>query len=572
MIGRSRKYAIVALCALLAPACARRIAPISKRPAVPARPSSAVVVPLTLDPQDIDPLPLLARDAMLAASLGATPLQVLASSASMEGDRLGGFVALDRDACMLAFARGSQGIDDLDILAFDDAGTPLAADQATDPKPAIMLCPPHPKRVYVTGRVAAGHGLVAVGVQSVPTRSAARLAALFGARIASKEEVFAQAWPGLDAIVSRRRMVLGGHWEEVRKAAVGVHPRAPVFVSTPLPASRCLDVLIVPNEETANLEVNIADETGRELARAPNIGKDRAALVCSPVDTTLTVSIRPHDGHGLVAVVLSRSGAGDATELSSRPDALRTGPMDPLEKVRERVGAALSGAGYDAKADVASGRVEPGLAVNSNVDLAAGCSRIEVLAGAPVSGLRAVLWDGSDELIASGESGEQLTLYGCVATAQRASLQITALGRPGPYAVELRKEKAPPPELMHHPLAASRLLARANAAGKPVSVQDLSEVRRIDLDESKRTEFGATVAVFTCLNVIAATQPGASGIELSAVDEASNAVVGSARGNTVTRMRVCTRSRAMKVKVFARVDAGKAEGVAARYVTRFETP
>jgi hypothetical protein len=572
MVTRARLVVSAASLALLCAACRQ---PSGGRTAVQARQRptpAAPTAPVVVQEPGIDPAPLLARDATTAMALGAGPLQVVAVAASMEGDRLGGFVSLARDTCMLAFARSTPGIDDLDIVVFDDAGTPLAADQATDPRPAVMLCPPHPARVYVTGRVAAGHGFVGLAVQAVPAASAAKLAAVFGARIAQKEEVFAQAWPGLDNLIARRRRALGGHWEELRKAAVSVHPRAPVYVSTPLPASRCLDVMVVPNEETANLEVTVSDETGRELARAPNVGKDRVALVCSPVETTLSVGVRPHDGHGLVAVVMSRSAAGDQSELSTRPDAVRASPMGPLDKVRDRISGPLSRAGYDAKTDLAAGNVEPGRAVAHVVDLQPGCTRIDVLAGAPASGVTALLWDGSNELIASGDGGEQLTLFGCVATAQKASLQITALGRPGPYAVELRREKAPPPDLMHHPLAASRALGRANAAGRITTMQSLNDVRRIDLDETRRVAMDATVAVGTCMNVVAATQPGASGITLSAQEEGSGAIVETSHGHTVTQLSVCARARAMKIKIHASVDAGKAEGVAVRFVSTFEKP
>jgi hypothetical protein len=105
-----------------------------------------------------------------------------------------------------------------------------------------------------------------------------------------------------------------------------------------------------------------------------------------------------------------------------------------------------------------------------------------------------------------------------------------------------------------------------------VTLQDLNEVRRLELDETRRAAFSASVAVATCMNVVVATEPGASGIQLSAHDEATGAVVAESRGHTVTKLRLCARARALKVKVHAVVETGKAEGVAARYVTSFERP
>jgi len=567
--GMGQIQAISALsCLLLLAGCARQPAPV--RGQTQARKSDDGKQPCDQKAPEweIDPKPLIGHDAGVARALGAGPERVIASAAVAEGDRVGGFISLEPGSCLLAFARGTEGIRDLDLLAYDDAGTPMAADQATDPKPAILLCPPHPRRVFVSGRVAAGHGFVAVAAQMIPVREALRAAKLFGARIASPDQVFAQAWPGLDALIAERRRALGGTWEDVRKAAVAVTPRAPVFVSASLPASRCLDVVVVPNEETANLEVVLSDETGRELARAANVGRVRTALICSPVDGELSVSVRPHDGHGVVAVILSRSEPGDEASLSERPEATRLGPMAPLDKVRERATATLSQAGFDAKVDLGAGTALTGQTSLITFDLPAGCSRIDVLSGAPVAGIRGALWDAKNELIGTTVGGEQAVLHACVAVAQKATLEIAGTGRPGPFVAELRKEKAPAPELLHHPMAACRLLARANAGGAIVSVPDLSDVHRVDLDETRRAQFDAPVAVGTCMQAIVASQPGASGLQLTAVDQATGGTLATTHGHTSASLRVCARHQAMKVRVFATVDHGRAEGVAARFVVK----
>lgn len=199
-------------------------------------------------------------------------------------------------------------------------------------------------------------------------------------------------------------------------------------------------------------------------------------------------------------------------------------------------------------------------------DLAAGCSRIEVMASEPVAGLRATLWSATDDLMATGEGGERLALFGCVKTAQRAQLEVTGVGRSGGYVAELRREKAPPPELIHHPLAASRVLARANAAGRCIGVPSLSEVRRVDVDEMKRAGFDVAVAVGTCLNVVIGLELGATGLKVSAVDAANGTGVDSARGTNVAHLQVCSRFRPMKTHIIVEVSAGKAEGVAAAFV------
>ncbi len=572
---RTRALCAASIALLCSAACAGCHAPLPA-PTPPSRPPSPTGSPPAVEvvpgSTAIDPGPLLDEDAGIARALGAGPVQPLASSAVSEGDRIGGFVSFEPGACILAFARATARIDDLDLLAYDDAGTPLAVDQATDPKPALVLCPPHPKRVYVSARVAAGHGFAAVGVQALPVRDAPRVAKLFGARLAPPDQAFAQPWPGLDAIIARRRSALGGTWEDLRKVAVSVTPRSPVYLSAPLPANRCLDVLVVPNEETANLEVVLTDDVGRELARAANIGRERTALLCSPVDGEVTVSVRPHDGHGLVAVVIARSSVGDQASLSVRPDATRLGPLDSLEKVRERASVALSRAGFAAKADVGTGSVEPGVNTSVSFDLPSGCSRLDVMSGAPVVGMRCALWSAKNDLVATSEGGEHVTLHGCSTTATRVSLELSSSGRAGPFVVESRAEKSPAPELLRHPLAASRLLGRANAGGTIVAVQDLYDVQRLDLDETRRAQFDVPAAVNTCLHVVAATSAGASGLRLTAVEESNGAALATAHGHTSALLRFCARHRALRVRVFATVEHGRAEGVAARYSTPLASP
>jgi len=73
------------------------------------------------------------KEERLGRQLGAGPLRILSVGAGTAGDRLGAFITMEQGTCLLAFARATTGIDDVDVLAFDDAGTVLAMDQAADP-------------------------------------------------------------------------------------------------------------------------------------------------------------------------------------------------------------------------------------------------------------------------------------------------------------------------------------------------------------------------------------------------------------------------------------------------------
>jgi len=491
-----------------------------------------------VDTRGIDSDALLASSAETAEQEGATALHVIAAGSATEGDRVGGFVRVREDACLVAYARGTPDVEDLDVLAFDDRGTSLTADQSIRPTPAVVLCPPHPDRVYVTARVASGQGLVALGVHAIAPDAAAALAIKLGARMAGDNErlMTQEAWPGLSKRVQQRREDLGGRWMVLRRVSLPVSPRAESYVSAPLPASSCLDVLVMPNEETRGLRVNLADESGRIIARGSDRGRDRVALVCSPVDTTMTVSVRPRRGHGLAAVVLSRSEAGAESELAIRPDARTVAPMQPLDAIRRNVRRQMKAAGHGESSVVGRGQLELGRAVIHRFELHTGCTRFDVLAGEPVTSMRASLWAG-DARWATAEGGEQTTLFGCASKPTSVEVEIESQGRAGTHVVEARKEKRPPGALRGHPVAAARLLARANAGGAVVPAASLQQVRLLSVQTDQRANYPVRVSRETCKRVVAALGPGASGVRLQAVR--GRKVVAQGHGGTVGSVRVC---------------------------------
>ena len=100
-------------------------------PAVPPAPSaSAPAVPRIL-PDRVDGRPWLTPQATTAIAAGAGPLQVLGADVASEGDRLGAFVSIPEDECLLAFSRASATVVDVDLFAYDDEGAAFAADGPT---------------------------------------------------------------------------------------------------------------------------------------------------------------------------------------------------------------------------------------------------------------------------------------------------------------------------------------------------------------------------------------------------------------------------------------------------------
>src|SRR5690606_34658757 len=290
-LGRSGLPVAAALA--LTTACARQPA---KAPAKqPAAPQAA-----------LDGRRWLLEDVERASRAGAEPSEVIALDAGAPGDRISSVVELPADACVLLMARASASIDDVDLYAYADDGTLIGSDEAPEKTATLLLCPPHPRRVFVSARVAAGHGLVARGSQRVSVERAPKAAAAVGAkgRSGADPDQGAALWSGLDDAISEHRRSIGGQWQLLRKLPILVDPRVPARVSAEVEAESCLDVLVVPSEQTAYLDVLAIDDQGRILGRADSGADDtRSLIVCSPVRAPVTLELRPHAGQGLTAVI-----------------------------------------------------------------------------------------------------------------------------------------------------------------------------------------------------------------------------------------------------------------------------
>jgi hypothetical protein len=509
----------------------------------------------------------LSHDAEVAVSLGAGPLQVAVTETASDGDRVGGFVAVPVDQCVLAYARGSQGIEDLDLYAYADDGTTLAADEATDPQPAVVVCPPHPARAYFVARVAAGRGVVAIGVHALPVAVAAQVGKALGARGRPGEELGRiEAWPGLDERVNDHRKLIGARWEEVRRLPVQADARAATRISASVDGGRCLDVYVVPGEEFAQLDVTVLDSDERVLVRAPSIGRDRNAIVCSTVQTPLSIELRPHAGQGLCAIILARSAAGAEREISGPVYVYRVAPTGDLAMERAQRGKPLKVLGYSEPTSVGSGTADVGRRLSFPVSLPEGCVRLDVIGGRPLAGIAADVWDPANNLVATALSGDGPTLFAC-GKAGRGRIDVEALSRPGPFAIEMRRERAAIAGLVGHPLAAGRMLAALNAKSDPVTAAVAADSKTFALDPTSLKTFDLQLADGRCGDVVAALDAGGSGLDMRLVDAQNGEEFSLSRGRLVAEAHVCATGRSRTLRGELRLSAGKADALVVMRLT-----
>jgi hypothetical protein len=514
---------------------------------------------------ELDPRVLLGELPARAVRLGAGAPSLVTAAQAVENEWIGGFVDVPREDCLLGYARGSPSINDVDVAMFSDEGTQLAVDEGRDVHPTVVLCSPHPDRVYVAGHVVEGEGFVVVAAQLVPKERALIVARALGARGALLGEGPgpADAWPGLPEAVRVHRQGLGGTWEEFKRVAVSVDARVPTIVSLPLEAEQCVDAVIVPDDEVALLDVEALDADGRVVARAREGAGARTLTVCSPLAMQGALSVRPHVGRGRVAVVMARARGEVARDLTDRPEVAWAASTQPLDAAKSARNALLAKRGYADPVSSSAGTLAVGHRVTVPLEfrtLGGACARIDVVAGAPLALVEAHVWDDSGTLLGSGESAASLALFACARGLAR--LELETRGSPGPFAVMMRAERWKDASFVAHPLAASRMLARA-AVGPEMQFEGKEAVaREQSLDAARVASWIESIGAGRCMRVAIGAQGDGLGVELRAIDGADGEEIDRSEAAHAASVRACAPADAARsVRFEARASAGRLDAV-----------
>jgi hypothetical protein len=547
---------VVGLVSVALPACHART--VALPPPVVSAPLAAPKVIVG----SLQAAPLLGDLPARAARFGAGPLAIVASGPMSEGERLGAFVEIPADACLLAYGRASASLEDIDLAAFAEEGNPVAVDEGPDPKPTILLCPPHPSRVYVAAHAASGEGLCVVAAQLVPKERAADVGRAANARgSVGGPPRTPEAWPGLDDVVRQHRSAVGGTWEEQRRVAIAVDTRAVSAVAFAIDEGGCSDALVVPDDDVAVVDVDVVDADGRLVGRAKDGGPARSVTICSPVALNGSLQVRPHVGRGLVAVVVAKTKAGGARDLLARPEVAWLAPAQPLDATRAARNALLAKSGYAAPTSSQAGQLQLGRRATVPVEMsgAPGCTRIDVVAGAPLALVEAAVWDDAGALLASNDGAGDATLFAC--GKGKARVDLGTRGRPGPYAVLTRAERWKDPLFAAHPLAASRMLGRAAVGPQSVLEGTAGPVRHAVLDASHQHVQNASIAAGQCLHVAIGVQGDGTGLEARLFDTVTGEELDRSHGQNAAALRACAASAPRTVRIEARSTAGKLDAI-----------
>jgi hypothetical protein len=274
-----------------------------------------------------------------------------------------------------------------------------------------------------------------------------------------------------------------------------------------------------------------------------------------------TLAVRPHVGRGLAAIVLARIPADASRDLAAAPEVAWVTPALTIDKARIARDALLAKSGYDGATTTAAGTLTLGRLSSVPLDLKGipgSCARIDVVGGAPLALLDARVWSDAGALLASADAASSLALFVCARTA--AHLELETRGRPGPFVVTTRPERWKDSAFEAHPLAASRMLARA--ATGPDMLLDGKELasRELVLDGERMTSWSETIAAGHCVRATIGVQGGVAGVE-ARVFEGSDEVDRAEAAHAVS-VRACAAPDTPRVVRFeARASAGHVDAV-----------
>ena len=494
-------------------------------------------------------------DRELIAS-GAGPFMPIADGYLAEGDRVGGFIDLAPGACLLVYGRGSRGVRDLDLFVFADDGSVIASDEGGSSDPAIIACAPLPTRAYAAVRVASGSGRVAVGAHVVPPAKAGAVARVAQARIPGVESGRLESWPGLEERLFSHRKKLGSTWDDVRRFATEVDPRAPTLSTVVVDPGTCIDVFAVPSDDVPAFDLAAESSDGRVLVRSEADGRDRMFVLCSEVGESVNVSLRPRGAGGQVALIIGRSPVGASSEIDAEALIRRTTAAGTPDEARLAFAKVIGGTWGD-PSPVGKGIAKSSSRTTLALELPEGCSRIDVHAGLPLGSFAASLWTEDGTLLAESTGGLRSTLLACRETRQKVRLDVGATGKEGPFMAERRTVVAPT-AVAKHSLAASRIFERLVGVDE-VTPSELGTFAAVALPPSKRAEMTVEIAAGECVEPILALDGSTGGFDLRLVDDNTGRDVLS-RGRFVASQRLCAQV-ATRARLEIIPDAGPHAGL-----------
>lgn len=244
---------------------------------------------------------------------GFVPQGVATFGTLAEGGALRHVEVLTLDHCYALVAAASDGLTDVDLFVYDTQGAEIARDIGRDAAPALQFCPLEAGPHTVEVRAFSGTGAVALAVLSGSPEAPSPVgedAARGDPTSDADVDPVAALQPILTALAAR------DYGEAVLAVRNGViAPGEERTHELPVPAG-CVVVLGAGSGRGADLDIYLADASGRELDRDTSVQPVARVAACRSAAGVLRVTVKAYglDGRYALAVVPApRTVADDRT-------------------------------------------------------------------------------------------------------------------------------------------------------------------------------------------------------------------------------------------------------------------
>jgi hypothetical protein len=477
----------------------------------------------------------LSNDARLAQAAGAESASLIVAEAGAVGDRLTKVIETDEMSCLLVMARASDKVADVDLYAYGEDGTVLAVDDRPDAKPTMLVCPPHPRHIYVTARIAIGQGVVAVGVHRVPMDKARRVrSALRVAEQPATGEAANAMIPDVDGRLLAHHGALKGHWTPIAQSALAVDYRIPTVLGLTVDPGTCVDVLALTRTALSGLELELLDESGRTLGRSVDTERDQWIVACAEDRRNVALQLRPHDGIGTALVLVSRGSlrAGRAIE-----QALELSGGLALEQLIKIAHREMRAARVEAQPVVARTTLVRGQQQRISSRIESDCARFDVFAGAPSSGVHARVYSADGDLISVNGGAQYLPLVAC--GRGLVTVVVEALSKGGPLSIEKYPQKLASVVASSRPHAAARLFQKAWHLGLLEGSAGFDSIENITFSDKKKWNRDVTVDIGKCADVFVSLDGDSAGVSLNWMDGDSGQAIDGEEHPDSAHLQLC---------------------------------
>lgn len=372
----------------------------------------------------------LARSRGALRARGFTPLGDPLLGRVTEGAVVRSVVELEAGRCYVAIGR-SHGVRDIDLFLFDAAGVEVERDLAGDAEPSIEHCPPETGHYTVELRAFEGAGAAGILVFVGPGPPA---------RPPTLE-------PPLEERPSEPSLVVEVMAAPLRLRGFG----APLFVARDaqiVPGEvRTHDVVIGPgcsivagaaSHEGMDLDLYLADESGREIDRDTAVHSTARVRACQTAAAVMRVAVKSYGRDGTYGLAVVRAPEG----------------IESLQALRlEEASAAFRPRGF-AEGQTFDARLAQGERLHRTLALAAGQCIAVVAAGDDTVEDLDLFLRGPDLALVTSDSGP--APYGvvsrCAEDAEVLTLEVLAFRGEGQVAVRILEQSArrEGPSTTHH--------------------------------------------------------------------------------------------------------------------------